>query len=245
MSSTRRWTALACLALAGCALDTRGVPLGEDGGSGPPDATGQPPDAEPLPNDGAVDAAAVDATTVDAAAVDAMPPDAMPPDAMPPDAMPPDAMPPDAMPPDAMPPDAMAPTCPAGYTASGSASVPSSYRFVDSTETFATAVSDCANDLAGKTHLAIIDDATERGVVDARAGNRTVWIGITDAADEGTWLTVRGAAATYFNWATGEPNNAFGVEDCGEMQDGGAFNDASCGGATQRRYVCECDLTLP
>ena len=233
MSSTRRWTALACLALAGCALDSRGVPLGEDGGSGPPDATGQPPDAEPLPNDGAVDAAAIDAAAIDAAAVDAMPIDAA--------AV--DAMPIDAMPPDAMPPDAMGPTCPAGYTASGSASVPSSYRFVDSTETFATAVGDCANDLTGKTHLAIIDDATERGVVDARAGTRAIWIGLTDAATENTWLTVLGAAATYFNWGDNQPDDFFG-EDCVEMADGGAFNDLDCANQ-QRRYVCECDLTLP
>ena len=40
------------------------------------------------------------------------------------------------------------------------------------------------------------------------------WIGGTDAANEGTWVLPDGNAMTYFNWYTGEPNNAGGDEDC-------------------------------
>ena len=41
-----------------------------------------------------------------------------------------------------------------------------------------------------------------------------IWIGGTDAANEGTWVLPDGSAMTYFNWNTDEPNNAGGDEDC-------------------------------
>jgi len=42
---------------------------------------------------------------------------------------------------------------------------------------------------------------------------------------------------TYTNWAGGEPNNDDGEEYCGQMYDGGTWNDKDCGDSLP--YVCE------
>ncbi len=246
VSAVRRYLVLASLAAAtagGCKLDTRGVPFDEGGdGGGEPDAAADSPDSAG-PDGAAIDAAAIDAAALDAAMTDAMPVDAMPIDAMPVDAMPVDAMPIDAMPVDAMPVDAMPVTCPAGYVASGNAAVTSRHRFVDSNTSRANAAADCANDLVGKTFLAIVDSAAENAVLDARAGNRAVWLGMSDRATEGTWITDLGGTQAYFNWASNQPDDFF-EEDCAEALDGGTWNDIDCSNQS-RRYVCECDVTLP
>lgn len=72
-----------------------------------------------------------------------------------------------------------------------------------------------------------------------------IWIAATDARSEGTWewatgeLGVTGNNKTYTNWAAGEPNDAFGGEDCAELIPTG-WNDSDC--ATQiEKLVCEKD----
>jgi hypothetical protein len=149
---------------------------------------------------------------------------------------------PDATAPDGAPPDAASATCPQGYVAAEGLGV---YRFDTGNTDWATARDDCANDLPGFTHLVIIGSDAENGHVDAIAGNRDVWIGVTDADDEDVWLDVLGAPQLYDNWGAFEPNNGGitgGEEDCVELLDGGAaWNDRSCG--DHRRYVCECDAT--
>ena len=42
------------------------------------------------------------------------------------------------------------------------------------------------------------------------------WLGASDAASEGnwTWLDKRTWSTSYLNWATGEPSNINGTEDC-------------------------------
>ena len=85
----------------------------------------------------------------------------------------------------------------------------------------------------------------ENLTVDAIAGNKDVWIGITDAASEGTWLDIRGQPVTFTRWSFGEPSNGGGPmnspgEDCGEQYDGALWNDNDC--SAKLRFVCECAL---
>ena len=64
-------------------------------------------------------------------------------------------------------------------------------------------------------HLATINDAEENTWVFNRFATnggvpRSLWLGLNDAAQEGTWVWVSGEAAAYRNWAPGEPNNGGG-----------------------------------
>jgi len=76
--------------------------------------------------------------------------------------------------------------------------------------------------------------------------NYSVWIGLSDAAQEGNFVWLDGSPLVYTNWATNEPNNQqpnccsiplFGCqsdpicvngEDCVQMYGGGTWNDLDC-----------------
>lgn len=76
--------------------------------------------------------------------------------------------------------------------------------------------------------------------------NYSIWIGLSDAAQEGTFVWLDGAPVAYTNWAPNEPNNQtpncctvpiFGCqsdpicstgEDCVQMYGGGTWNDLDC-----------------
>jgi hypothetical protein len=129
--------------------------------------------------------------------------------------------------------DALA--CPAGYVLN--ARTGSFYRVVGTTATQAAAVADCADDGMG-TYLAIPDDLAESNELDRLATN-DAWLGITDAAVEGTWLTVRGAAQTFFRWDPGPPLQPDGgdLEDCAFVRNA-SWADVDC--ALAKPYICEC-----
>ena len=64
-------------------------------------------------------------------------------------------------------------------------------------------------------HLAIVDSAAENGflarlVVEGRGTD--AWLGYTDEAQEGKWLTIEGKPLAYTNWFTGQPNNKQNLE---------------------------------
>ena len=65
-------------------------------------------------------------------------------------------------------------------------------------------------------HLVTISDESENRFVADLAREtglpQTFWIGLTDEAQEGTFLWVTGESSIYSNWSTGEPNNS-GNED--------------------------------
>jgi hypothetical protein len=57
-------------------------------------------------------------------------------------------------------------------------------------------------------HLVTISDAAENDfVVETFGGEAPIWLGLTDQATEGTFVTTTGETVTYTNWLPGEPNN--------------------------------------
>ena len=82
-------------------------------------------------------------------------------------------------------------------------------------------------------HLAIIDSEAENDFV-ARDAER--WIGVTDRADEGEFITIAGDPITYANWADGEPDGS----DCVVLRSNGEWNALSCD--SDRGFHCEIEL---
>ena len=68
-------------------------------------------------------------------------------------------------------------------------------------------------------HLVTINDGAENTWVwnTFAPYGHPLWIGLSDAAQEGTFVWASGEAATYFNWWGSEPNNLGGVEHYVEM----------------------------
>jgi hypothetical protein len=67
-------------------------------------------------------------------------------------------------------------------------------------------------------HLATINSAAEHAFLQSQFGNfggvqANLWIGLNDAANEGTFVWVSGEPVTYTNFAPGEPNAFFPTED--------------------------------
>lgn len=66
-------------------------------------------------------------------------------------------------------------------------------------------------------HLATINNQAEQDWVFSCFGsfggtNRSLWIGLSDAAQEGTFVWASGEPVTYTQWNPGQPDNAFGGE---------------------------------
>jgi hypothetical protein len=65
--------------------------------------------------------------------------------------------------------------------------------------------------------LAVFADAAESNQVSSAAWaivHVEAWIGLTDAATEGAYLWLDGSAPSFTRWASGEPNDWLGDEDC-------------------------------
>jgi hypothetical protein len=73
-------------------------------------------------------------------------------------------------------------------------------------------------------HLATINDAAENTFVSGSFPGDGLWIGLTDQSSEGTFAWISGQPVTFVHWASGEPNNAGGMEDYTELS-GGYWND--------------------
>merc|ERR1719233_325266 len=104
------------------------------------------------------------------------------------------------------------------------------------------AARDSCNDL-GAT-LTSITDEDEQNFVAGLIG-RSSWIGLSDQAEEGTFVWEDGSDLDYTKWEEGEPNNgnkAFGIwggENCVQMRKkfGYMWNDDYCD--SDNIFVCE------
>lgn len=88
-------------------------------------------------------------------------------------------------------------------------------------------------------YLAVPDDLAELQALVTLAAAARLWVGVTDAATEGTWLTVKGAPQTFLPWGPGEPDGG-GSDDCVEVhRDDSKIYDERCN--AQNVAVCECE----
>jgi lectin-like protein len=129
--------------------------------------------------------------------------------------------------------DTPAAGCPASYISiNGSAH---RYKLRSTAGSWTTHKTACAGENA---FLAVPDDAAELDTI-LSLSNAVTWVGITDAATEGTYLTVLGTPATFLPWATGEPNNqpAPGA-DCVRALTTKQYADDRC--SSFFVAVCEC-----
>ncbi len=118
------------------------------------------------------------------------------------------------------------------------------YSFCNDALPWSSARSAC---LTAGRDLVTIDSAAENAFVAStaasfglHAASNTVWMGLDDLALEGTFVWASGAPVSFTSWGPGEPNDASGGEDCGEIfmvGAVGAWNDLFC--TFPRPYVCE------
>jgi hypothetical protein len=102
--------------------------------------------------------------------------------------------------------------CPTTYRPLPNAG-PNLYRLTTNAQMWGTQRDRCMSDGA---YLAIPDNTAELQAITTAAAAARTWVGITDSQNEGTYVTVRGGAATFLPWGSGEPDNPGGAggEDC-------------------------------
>jgi len=130
--------------------------------------------------------------------------------------------------------------CPASFTAITGGQGAHRYRRIDATEEWKEQRDECAG-LSNSAYLAVPDDAAELAAIATLSAASATWIGISDTATEGTFVTVKGAAATFLPWDNGQPDNGGAQgEDCVMIQTSSSkMRDERCG--TKFRAVCECE----
>jgi hypothetical protein len=139
---------------------------------------------------------------------------------------------------DAAPPDASI-GCPANYgSLPGAPPNPHRYRLSPLGSAGFNSHRTLCESHAPNAYLAIPDDAAELTGLAMAAGSTPFWVGITDQVTEGTYLTVRGAAAVFLPWAGGQPDDAGAGEDCVSASSAN-ISDSACNNTFIA--VCECD----
>jgi hypothetical protein len=123
---------------------------------------------------------------------------------------------------------------PAGYTQVAGPN--GYYRVISAGASWTNAQAACKAHVPGSTHLIVLSTAAEVTYAASQAGTQA-WIGLSDIATEGQFVTVT-AETGQTPWSAGEPNNA-GNEDCAIVKSNGQLDDRPCG--TGYRYICECD----
>ncbi|XP_074549277.1 C-type lectin domain family 10 member A-like [Halichoeres trimaculatus] len=88
--------------------------------------------------------------------------------------------------------------------------------------------------------LVVIDSRQEQAFL--TGFTMAAWVGMTDRGQEGTWVWVDGTQVDKQRllWAPGQPDGAFGGEDCGDLRTMMTFiglNDYNC--SSRARWICE------
>ena len=95
--------------------------------------------------------------------------------------------------------------------------------------------------------LTTINDASEQSWINSTAYSLSTyawwWIGYNDRGSEGSFVW-DGVDSSYTYWNSGQPDNAWGTEDCTHMYNGsGRWNDLQCSRnywySTPIYYICE------
>lgn len=91
---------------------------------------------------------------------------------------------------------------------------------------------------AGPAYLAVPDDATELAGVAALV-TAPLWVGIDDKQARGSFVTQKGAPATFLPWAQDQPDQDPPAKDCVEAVSTTQIATERCG--SRRTAVCECE----
>ena len=125
--------------------------------------------------------------------------------------------------------------CPANFVVHGNSCY---YTGSTSASTWQNSRSECQ--IMG-ADLVVIKSPVENQFVSSLTSGGTSWIGLRRKADNSFyWLDDRPAQGNYQNWASGEPNDRGGSEDCAEILGGsnGKWNDLPCSW-TKTRLLCQ------
>jgi len=138
---------------------------------------------------------------------------------------------------DAPNPDAPPASCPAGYVTLPGVSSNHQYKLLANAAGWTNQRAICGNDPAN-AYLAVPDDSSELQAMITLSAT-SFWVGISDAAVEGTYVTVLGSPATFLPWAANEPDNN-GNQDCVRVIAASAqLETLTCG--TTAPAICECE----
>ncbi|XP_016976052.2 accessory gland protein Acp29AB-like [Drosophila rhopaloa] len=87
-------------------------------------------------------------------------------------------------------------------------------------------------------HLATIQNDSDFSAINNELDlNRLYWLGITDVAKEGEFVSVAtGKPATFFKWAFGQPNNLVDKDNCVDTYQGEMY-DSEC--SRSLYFICE------
>ncbi|XP_023696399.2 hepatic lectin-like [Paramormyrops kingsleyae] len=88
-------------------------------------------------------------------------------------------------------------------------------------------------------HLIVINDAEEQKFISRNDLAEQLWIGLVERENEDKWSWVDGTdfTTTPKFWDSGQPDNWFQQEDCGQLHGSGLWNDAEC--SLFYKYICE------
>ncbi|XP_049890227.1 lactose-binding lectin l-2-like [Epinephelus moara] len=121
------------------------------------------------------------------------------------------------------------------------------YKYVATRMTWADAELHCVSEGA---NLVSIHSLNEHNFVKSLVKNFDpaegwTWIGLSDVHKEGSWMWSDGSAVKFVFWATGQPDNAGGRENCGHLNLGTElkWNDHQC--SQTFTFVCASRTICP
>lgn len=91
-------------------------------------------------------------------------------------------------------------------------------------------------------YLSVITSQEEANFITGLCDGRYLYLGATDAAEEGTWSWVDGSPWEFTFWSKGQPNNYGGREDFLATYDDGKWVDVDASGDgfwMPSGYICE------